>query len=56
MALGALADLDKLFEEHEARTIAELEARENKPQRVAPQIPKNVVNSGKLGAILSSSG
>lgn len=33
MALGALADLDKIFEERDARTIAELEARESKPKR-----------------------
>jgi transcriptional regulator with XRE-family HTH domain len=33
MALGSLADLDKIFEEREVRTIAEWEARENIPER-----------------------
>ncbi|MEI8026783.1 MAG: helix-turn-helix transcriptional regulator [Pseudomonadota bacterium] len=33
MALGALGDFDRIFEEREIRTIAELEARENSPKR-----------------------
>ena len=33
MALGSLADLDKIFEEREVRTIADWEARENIPKR-----------------------
>jgi transcriptional regulator with XRE-family HTH domain len=33
MALGALSDLDKVFEEREAHSIAEWEERESKPNR-----------------------